>query len=55
VNLGFSGNGLGEPALAEAIGELNPSNSLGFYFNADGLEPSLRTVLAEVKGESGTN
>ncbi len=156
VNLGFSGNGLGEPALAEVIGELNPScivldfwanpkpeqyaaalpgfvdilrrhfprvpilvtspfyfpaeaastevaraqaakrdtasrfvqqrhqagdrhirfvdglkmlnqsqshglvdgvhcNSLGFYFNADGLEPSLRTVLAEVKGESATN
>jgi hypothetical protein len=25
VNLGFSGNGLGEPALAEVIGELNPS------------------------------
>ena len=25
VNLGFSGNGLGEPALAEAICELNPS------------------------------
>jgi len=25
VNLGFSGNGLGEPALAEAIGELDPS------------------------------
>jgi hypothetical protein len=25
VNLGFSGNGLGEPALAEAICELDPS------------------------------
>ena len=25
VNLGFSGNGMGEPALAEAIGELDPS------------------------------
>ena len=25
VNLGFSGNGMGEPALAEAIGELTPS------------------------------
>lgn len=25
VNLGFSGNGMGEPALAEAICELNPS------------------------------
>lgn len=25
VNLGFSGHGLGEPALAEAIGELDPS------------------------------
>lgn len=25
VNLGFSGNGLGEPVLAEVIGEMNPS------------------------------
>jgi len=34
VNLGFSGNGLGEPALAEAIGELDPSCvALDFWAN----------------------